>query len=52
LHPELFSFDLRQEIRSSFQELYNYEASDADIDNILRLPIHTSALGYDRLRAQ
>lgn len=52
LHPELFSFDLRQEIRSSFKELYNYEPSDADIDNILRLPIHASALGYDRLRAQ
>lgn len=52
LHPELFSFDLRKEIDSSFKELYDYEPSNADIDNILRLSIHASALGYDRLRAQ
>lgn len=52
LHPELFSFDLRREIRGSFKELYAYDPSDADIDGILRLPIHISAAGYDRLRAR
>jgi iron complex transport system substrate-binding protein len=52
LHPEIFSFDLRKAIRGSFKELYAYEPSDADIDGILRLPIHASAAGYDRLRAR
>lgn len=52
LHPETFSFDLRKEIRGSFKELYAHDPSDADIDGILRLPIHASAAGYDRLRTR
>ncbi|KAF0227354.1 MAG: iron complex transport system substrate-binding [Beijerinckiaceae bacterium] len=52
LHPKVFAFDLRGEIRMRFRELYAYELKDTEIDGILRLPIHASAAGYDALRSR
>ncbi|AMQ90994.1 ABC transporter substrate-binding protein [Marinobacter sp. LQ44] len=45
-HPELFAFDLRQELRQGFRLLYDFELSDADIDRILRLDVNAGARGY------
>lgn len=52
LHPERFSFNLRQKIRTRFKELYAYDLNDADIDGILRLAIHPKAAGYEALKAR
>ena len=35
LHPEVFDYDLRAEMREAYRVLYDYELSDADIDEIL-----------------
>lgn len=45
-HPDLFAFDLRQELRQGFRLLYDFELSDADIDRILRLDVNAGARGY------
>lgn len=51
-HPEVFDFDLRQELRQGFSLLYNFELSDADIDRILRFDVNVDALGYQGFAAK
>jgi len=50
LHPELFDFDMRTEMRDAFKRLYNYDASEEDIDNVLRLSMQGDATNYDQFK--
>lgn len=52
LHPELFDYDLRAEMRDAYKVLYNYELSDADIDGILWTGFQGDAAGYDQFAAR
>ncbi|WP_325488029.1 ABC transporter substrate-binding protein [Pelagibacterium sp.] len=52
LHPEVYDFDLRAEMRSAYEFLYNYEVSDAEIDSILRMDMQGDAANYAQFRAQ
>lgn len=44
--PEIFSFDLRQELKEGFALLYGYELSEEQIDAILRLEMNATSQGY------
>lgn len=50
--PDLFRFDLRQEVRDGFKLLYGYEVSEAQIDRILRLELNGATKGYAVFAAQ
>lgn len=52
VHPELFNFDLRSEMKTAYQTLYNYQLTDADIDGILWMDKQGTATGYDRFKAK
>jgi iron complex transport system substrate-binding protein len=51
VHPELFNFDLRSEMKSAYHTLYNYQLSDADIDGILWMDKQGTAAGYASFKA-
>lgn len=51
-HPELFQFDLRQELRDGFKLLYNYELSEEEIERILRTEQNGEQQGYKVFAAQ
>jgi iron complex transport system substrate-binding protein len=46
LHPERARFDLRASMRDTYAFLYRYELTDADMDEILQMPLNTSMTGY------
>jgi iron complex transport system substrate-binding protein len=46
LHPEHARFDLRGSMRETYRFLYRYELTDADIDEILQMPLNASMTGY------
>ncbi len=52
VHPELFDFDLRAEMKSAYEALYDYELSEADIDSILWMDMQGDAANYDTLKAE
>lgn len=52
LHPEVYDFDLRAEMRSAYRFLYNYEVGDAEIDSILRMEMQGDAANYAQFRAR
>ena len=47
LHPDLFNYDLRQEIRDFYQEMYDYDLSEEQIDNILHCDVNSVSAGYE-----
>lgn len=47
MHPDLFSFDLRHQVRETYRFLYTYEASESDIDEILQTSLNGGSAGYD-----
>jgi len=51
LHPEVFDYDLRAEMKKAYKVLYNYELSDADIDGIIWTAQQGDAAGYDQFKA-
>ncbi|HEY4201928.1 MAG TPA: ABC transporter substrate-binding protein [Devosiaceae bacterium] len=51
LHPDIFNYDLRAEMKTAYKTLYNYEPTDADIDGILWMAQQGDAAGYDRFKA-
>lgn len=51
LHPDLFDYDLRAEMRSAYQVLYNYELTDADIDEILWMDMQGDQANYAQFAA-
>lgn len=48
LHPDLFDYDLRAEMRDAYKVLYNYELTDEDIDGIIWTAFQGDAFGYDQ----
>ena len=52
LHPDLFRFDLRAEMRAAYQSFYGYALSDDDIDSILWMPMQREAAGYEQFAAR
>ena len=47
LHPDLFDFDLRSEIKDFYQEMYDYDLSEEQIDNILHCDVNSVSVGYE-----
>lgn len=45
-HPDLFHFDLRAEVKSGFERLYNYTPTDEEIDAVLKLELNKDAANY------
>ena len=37
-HPDLFSYDMNEEIKDYYKRYYNYELSDMQVDEILNPP--------------
>lgn len=52
LHPELFDFDVRAEIKAWYPKLYGHAPSEAQIDAILHSGINKGATGYARFAAR
>jgi iron complex transport system substrate-binding protein len=51
LHPDLFDFDLRAEMRDAYKVLYNYDLTDEDIDGIIWTGFQGDGFGYDQFAA-
>ncbi len=52
LHPDVFDYDLRAEMKTAYATLYNYEPTDEDIDGILWMAQQGDASGYDQFEAK
>lgn len=52
LHPDVFAYDLRAEMKRAYKVLYNYELTDADIDGILWMQNQGSAANYAAFKAR
>lgn len=52
LHPDLFDYDLRAEMRAAYRVLYDHELTDADIDEILWMDMQGGQANYARFAAQ
>ncbi|RXT20969.1 ABC transporter substrate-binding protein [Rhizobium leguminosarum] len=52
LHPEIFKYDLRAEMKTAYKTLYNYDLADSDIDNILWLREQGAAADYAQFEAK
>lgn len=50
LHPELFQWPLRSLIKTAYQDLYHYTATDSDINRVLHTDLNQKALHYERYR--
>lgn len=48
VHPESAEWDLRAEMKETYEFLYGYELSDDEIDQILRFDANEGAAGYDQ----
>lgn len=48
LYPETAEFDLRTEMKDTYEFLYGYELSDDEIDQILRFDQNAEAAGYEQ----
>ncbi len=46
LHPTLIRFNLRSAIRDAYTFLYRYAPTDAELDNILQMPLNATMAGY------
>jgi iron complex transport system substrate-binding protein len=47
IHPNRFQFDLRRQVRQTYQFLYRYEVTDTEIDEILQTSLNRASAGYD-----
>lgn len=52
LHPEIFSYDLRGEMKKAYKMLYNYELTEADIDGILWMDMQGATTNYAQFKAK
>lgn len=52
LHPDIFQYDLRAEMKKAYAMLYNYELSDADIDGILFMNMQAETTNYAQFKAK
>ncbi|WP_439562465.1 ABC transporter substrate-binding protein [Roseinatronobacter sp.] len=51
LHPDLFDYDLRAEMRTAYQVLYGHDLTDADIDEILWMDMQGGQANYAQFAA-
>lgn len=51
LHPELFDYDLRAEMKAAYRTLYGHELTEAEIDQILRMEMQGGMTNYAQFRA-
>lgn len=51
LHPDLFDYDLRAEMRSAYQVLYGHDLTDAEIDEILLMDMQSGQANYAQFAA-
>ncbi len=47
LHPDLFDYDLRQEMKDFYKEMYDYDLGEEQIDDILHCDINSVSAGYE-----
>ncbi|WP_176085714.1 ABC transporter substrate-binding protein [Martelella sp. HB161492] len=52
LHPEIFDFDLRTEMKTAYKTIYDYDLSDEDIDQILWMDLNAGAANYDQFKSR
>jgi len=52
LHPDLFDFDIRAEVKDWYPKLYGHTPTEEQIDGILRMTMNAGALGYEQFAAQ
>lgn len=52
LHPDVFSYDLRAEMKKAYLTLYGYQLTDADIDGILWIGMQGSTANYAQFKAK
>ena len=52
LHPKVFQYDLRGEMKKAYKTLYNYDLTDEDIDGILWLAMQSDATNYAQFKAR
>lgn len=48
LHPDKFDWPMRALIREQFMQLYDYQATEAELDYVLHLEMNAKAAGYGR----
>lgn len=52
VHPEVFQYDLRGEMKKAYKTLYDYDLTDADIDGILWIGMQGDATNYAQFKAK
>jgi iron complex transport system substrate-binding protein len=52
LHPEVFHYDLRAEMKNAYKTLYHYDLADADIDGVLWTAQQGDAANYDQFKVR
>lgn len=52
LHPGIFQYDLRGEMKKAYRTLYNYDLSEEDIDAILWVGMQGEATNYAQFKAK
>jgi len=52
LHPDVFDYELRAEMKDFYQWGYSYDLTQADIDGILHMPLNRDAAGYGQFAAR
>lgn len=52
LHPDVFTYDLRAEMKKAYKALYNYDLGDDDIDGILWTQMQGDATNYAQFKAK
>jgi iron complex transport system substrate-binding protein len=51
LHPAQPGIALRDEMRSAYRTLYRFNATDADLDQVLQMNVNRASAGYARFQA-
>lgn len=52
LHPDIFKYDLRSEMKTAYKTLYNYDLTDPNIDSILWMGDQGGAADYAQFEAK
>jgi len=52
LHPDVFSYDLRAEMKKDYRSLYGYELTEEDIDGILWIARQGDATAYEQFKVR
>ncbi|MET3599710.1 ABC transporter substrate-binding protein [Martelella mangrovi] len=52
LHPDVFDYDLRAEMKDAYAKIYDYDLSEEDIDGILWTDLNEGAANYDQFKAK